>query len=47
MMSNRRLRTISSGLTGVVLLMLSLSAVGQDRLDAGVLGNPDVWSPEH
>ncbi|MEM1099808.1 MAG: hypothetical protein AAGH92_13605 [Planctomycetota bacterium] len=46
MMSNRRLRTISSGLTGVVLLMFSFTAAGQDRLDAGVLGNPDFWSPE-
>lgn len=46
MMSNRRLSTISGWLTCGLLLMTSLSAVGQDRLDAGVLGNPDFWSPE-
>lgn len=45
MMSNRRLSTISGWLTCGLLLMFSLSAVGQDRLDAGVLGNPDFWSP--
>ena len=46
MMSNRRLRTISGGLVGALFVLLSLPAVGQERLDAGVLANPNFWSPE-
>ncbi|MBB6429744.1 putative transcriptional regulator [Algisphaera agarilytica] len=45
MMSNRRLRTISGWLICSLLLCLTLPAISQDRLDAGVLANPDFWAP--
>lgn len=45
MMSNGRFSTISGCLVCVVLLLSGGSAFGQDRLDAGVLGNEDFWSP--
>jgi len=45
MMSNRRFSTFSAWLACGLLLLTSSSAVGQDRLDAGVLGNDSFWSP--
>ncbi len=45
MMSNRRFCVTCGWLWCVLLALSSGSAMAQDRLDAGVLGNESFWSP--